>query len=217
MVGGACSSNAGWVSTRAANRSAWAQTSSTSAPSPARPRVLRVTAILRMSGGGWCVGSGRGGREARVGVVVGVEVVGVVVEGGEVVGVGDGEEAGGDRLPAEFVQVEGDGVGGFQSGESVAVPVAEEEAPAVGGVDVEAGAVGGAAVGDLGERVDEAGVGGAGGGDDEVGAGDLGEGFVECGGVEGAGGCGDGDGFGQAGQPGGAGYGVVGVGAVEES
>ena len=55
--------------------------------------------------------------EAGFGVVVGVEVVGVVGEGGEVAGVADGEEAGGDGLPAEFVQVEGDGVGAVQAGE----------------------------------------------------------------------------------------------------
>ncbi len=140
----------------------------------------------------------------------------MVVERGEVVGVLDGEEAGGDGLPAEFVEVEGDGVGRFQAGEFRPVPVAEEQSSAVGGVDVQAGAVGGAAAGDLGERVDGAGVGGAGGGDDEVGAGDPGEGFVQGGGVEGAGRCGNGDGVGQAEEPGGAGYGVVGVGAVDD-
>ena len=102
--------------------------------------------------------------QAGFGVVVGVEVVGVLGEGGEVVGVADGEEAGGDGLPAEFVQVEGDGVGGVEAGEAVAVAVAEEEASAVGGVDVQSGAVGGAEGGDLGEGVDEAGVGGACGG-----------------------------------------------------
>ncbi len=54
--------------------------------------------------------------EACFGVVVGVEVVGVVGECGEVAGVLDGEEACGDGLPAEFVQVEGDGVGVFEAG-----------------------------------------------------------------------------------------------------
>lgn len=106
--------------------------------------------------------------ESGLGVVVGVEVVGVVVECVQVVGVAYGEEAGGGGLPAEFVQVEGDGVGAFDAVESVAVACAEQQSSAVGGVDVEAGAVGGAQVGDVGERVDEAGVGGArGGGYDE--------------------------------------------------
>lgn len=98
---------------------------------------------------------------ACFGVVVGVEVVGPVGERGEVGGVAYGEESGGDGLPAEFVQVEGDGVGVGESVEFGAVPVAEEEASAVGGVDVEACAVGGAEVGDVGQRVDESGVGGA--------------------------------------------------------
>lgn len=66
--------------------------------------------------------------QAGFGVVVGVEVVGVLVECGEVVGVFDGEEACGDGLPAEFVQVEGDGVGGVEADEFGAVAVAEEEA-----------------------------------------------------------------------------------------
>lgn len=66
--------------------------------------------------------------EARFGVVVGVEVVGAVAQGVEVVGVLDGEEACGDGLPAEFVQVEGDGVGAVESVEFAAVVVAEEEA-----------------------------------------------------------------------------------------
>ena len=143
--------------------------------------------------------------EPGVGVVVGVEVVGVLFEGGEVVGVVDVEEAGGDGLPAEFVQVEGDGVGVLEAGEVVAVAVAEQEGAAVGRVDVEAGVMGCAQAGDVGEGVDEAGVGGAGGGGDEVGAGVGGEGFLERGGVEGAGGGGEGDGFGQAEEPGGAG------------
>lgn len=66
--------------------------------------------------------------EARFGVVVGVEVVGAVFQCGEVAFVADGEEARGDGLPAEFVQVEGDGVGAVESVEQAAVPVAEEEA-----------------------------------------------------------------------------------------
>lgn len=139
-----------------------------------------------------------------------------MVEGAQVVGVGDREESGGDGLPAELVQVQGDGVGGLQSREPGAVPLAEQEARAVGGVDVEAGAVGGAAVGDLGQRVDEPGVGGARGGGDEVRAGDLGEGLVQGGGVEGAGGGGDDDGLGQAEQPGGAGQRVVGARPVDQ-
>lgn len=53
--------------------------------------------------------------EAGVGVVVGVEVGGVVVEGVEVVVVGDGEDACGCGLPAEFVQVEGDAVGAVEA------------------------------------------------------------------------------------------------------
>ncbi len=69
-------------------------------------------------------------------------------EGGEGGGVGDGQEAGRDRLPAEFVQVEGDGVGAGEAGEGGLVGVAEEQRPAVGGVDVEAGAV---VVGEVGE------------------------------------------------------------------
>lgn len=81
---------------------------------------------------------------------------------------------------------------------------------------MKAGAVGLAQVGDLGQRVDEAGVGGAGGGGDEQGARQLGEGFAEGGGVHRAGGGGDDDGVGQAEEPGGAGQGVVGVGAVDE-
>lgn len=140
----------------------------------------------------------------------------MVVEGGEVLGVADGEESGGDGLPAEFVQVEGEGVGGVEAGESVAVAVAEEEAAAVGGVDVEAGAVGGGEGGDGGEGVDESGVGGAGGGGDDEGAGQGVEGVGEGGGVEGAGGGGDDHGFGEAEEPGGAGQGVMGVGAADE-
>lgn len=66
--------------------------------------------------------------EARFGVVVGVEVVGVVAEWGEVVPVAYGEESCGDGLPAEFVQVEGDGVGAGEAAEFGAVAVAEEEA-----------------------------------------------------------------------------------------
>lgn len=53
------------------------------------------------------------------------------------------------------------------------------------------------------------------GGDDEQGAVEFGEGFVERGEVEGAGGGGDGDGFGEAEEPGGAGDAVVGVGAAD--
>src|SRR5690606_8177898 len=140
----------------------------------------------------------------------------VVPQGPEVLGVADGQQAGRDGLPAEFVQVEGDGVGGVQSGERGPVAVAEEQRPAVGGVDVEAGAVGGAAGGDLGQRVDQAGVGGAGGGGDQVGARHVGQGVVEGGGVEGAGGSGDLDGVGQAEEPGGTGQRVVGAGRVDE-
>jgi hypothetical protein len=154
--------------------------------------------------------------QSGLGVVVGVEVVGVLPQGGEIVGVPDGEEAGGDRLPAEFVQVEGDGVGGVEAGEHVPVPVAEEEASAVGGVHVEPGAVGGAAGGDVVQRVDVSGVGGAGGGGDEQRSGQAGEGLVERVGVERAAGGGYGDGFGQPEQPGGAGQRVVGVGPVHE-
>src|SRR5690606_26324447 len=95
--------------------------------------------------------------EAGFGVVVGVEVGGVVVEGGEVVAFGYGEEAGGCGLPAEFVQVEGDAVGAVEAVEEGAVGGAEEEGSAVGGVDVEFGAVGGAEVGDGVEGVDLAG------------------------------------------------------------
>lgn len=57
--------------------------------------------------------------QSGFGVVVGVEVVGALSQGGEVVGVANGEEACGDGLPAEFVQVEGDGVGGVEAGEPV--------------------------------------------------------------------------------------------------
>lgn len=66
--------------------------------------------------------------ESCFGVVVGVEVVGAVLQYGEVVGVAYGEESCGDGLPAEFVQVEGDGVGAVESVELGAVVVAEEEA-----------------------------------------------------------------------------------------
>ncbi|GAA3107411.1 hypothetical protein GCM10020254_61640 [Streptomyces goshikiensis] len=59
--------------------------------------------------------------EAGFGVVGGVEVVGLVGEGGEQGGVGYGDQACGDGLPAEFVQVEGDGVGAVQALELVAV------------------------------------------------------------------------------------------------
>ncbi|CAM5690200.1 hypothetical protein SFUMM280S_05058 [Streptomyces fumanus] len=97
------------------------------------------------------------------------------------------------------------------------MPGAEQQAAAVGRVDVQPGAVGGAAGGDLGQRVDEAGVGGAGGGGDEVGAGGVAQGVVEGVGVEAAGRGGDGDGVGQAVEPGGAGQRVVGVGAVHEA
>lgn len=149
--------------------------------------------------------------EAGFGVVVGVEVVGVVVQGCEVAGVLDGEDSGGDRLPAEFVQVEGDGVGGCQSGELGAVALAEQEGAAVRRVDVESCAVGSAECGDVGEGVDESGVGGARGGCYEDRAGECGEGLIEGGGIEGAGGRGYDDGGGQAEQPGGAGQRVVGV------
>lgn len=85
------------------------------------------------------------------------------------------------------------------------MPVAEEEASAVGGVDVQPGAVGRAVGGDLGQRVDESGVGGAGGGGDEQRAAQAGEGRVERVGVEGSARGGYDDGFGQSEQPGGAG------------
>lgn len=106
-------------------------------------------------------------------------------EGGQLGRVGDGEESGCDGLPAEFVQVEGDGLGAFQAGELVAVAVAEQEGAAVGGVHVEFGVVGGAQLGDGGQRVDGAGVGGTGGGDDQEGLVVAGEGGVECGEVDG--------------------------------
>lgn len=136
--------------------------------------------------------------EAGFGVVVGVEVGGLVVEWGEVVAVGDGEDACGCGLPAEFVEVEGDAVGAVEAVDLVAVGGAEEEGPAVGGVDVEFRAVGGAEVGDGGEWVDLAGVGGAGGGGDEEGlVAVVGEGLVECGEVHDAVGGGDGEGVGR--------------------
>lgn len=52
-----------------------------------------------------------------------------MVEGVEVVVVGDGEDAGGRGLPAEFVQVEGDAVGAVEAVEEGAVGGAEEEGP----------------------------------------------------------------------------------------
>lgn len=142
---------------------------------------------------------------ACFGVVVGVEVVGLVVEGVEGGGSGYGEEPGGDGLPAEFVEVEGDGVGAFDAVELVSVGFAEEEGAAVCGVDVEFGAVAVAEVGDFGEGVDESCVGGACGGGDEDGSAagaesggvSDGEGFVEGGEVDGSGGCGDGEGWGR--------------------
>lgn len=75
--------------------------------------------------------------------------------------------------------------------------------------------MGGAEVGDVGERVDAAGVGGAGGGGDQEWAWAPGEGFPQCGEVHDAGGGGDDDGFGQAEEPGGAGDAVVGVGGAD--
>ncbi len=117
--------------------------------------------------------------ETGLGVVVGVEVVGGVAEDGEVGGVAYGEESGGGRLPAEFVQVDGDGTGPVEAVEEPAVGRAEEDGASVGGVDVEFGAVGRGDVGELRERVDEALVGGSGGGDDEDGAGEGGQGRVE--------------------------------------
>lgn len=137
-------------------------------------------------------------------------------EGGQQGGVGDGEEACGDGLPAEFVQVDGEGVGAAEACDAGAVAGAEGEEASVRGVDVEVGAVLLAQVGDGFERVDEAGVGGAGGGGDEDGAGGGGEGFGEAGGVEGAGGGGETGGGGQAEEPGGAGDRVVGAGSVED-
>lgn len=119
-------------------------------------------------------------------------------------------------MPAEFVEVEGDGGGAVEAGELGAAGGAEEEPGAVGGVDVEAGAVVFADVGDLREGVDEARVGGSGGGGDEFGSGQVGEGFVERCGVEGPGGGGHGDRVGEAEEPGGAGQGVVGACAGDE-
>lgn len=119
-------------------------------------------------------------------------------------------------MPAEFVEVEGDGGGAVEPGELCAAGGAEQEPGAVGRVDVEAGTVVFADVGDLREGVDEARVGRSGGGGDEFGSGQVGEGFVERRGVEGAGGRGHGDGVGQAEEPGSAGQGVVGVGAGDE-
>lgn len=135
--------------------------------------------------------------EACVGVVACVEVGGLVVECVEVVVVGDGEDAGGCGLPAEFVQVEGDAVGAVEAVDEVAVGGAEEEWAAVGGVDVEFGAVGFGEVGDGVEGVDVAGVGGAGGGCDEEGALVSGEGGFEGREVHGAGGGGDDEGVGR--------------------
>lgn len=123
--------------------------------------------------------------EAGLGVVVGVEVVGALVEGGEVVLVAYGEESCGYGLPAEFVQVEGDGVGGVDAGELVSVPGAEEETAAICRVDVQAGAVSCAQVRDLGQRVDLSGVCGACGGSDEEGALEGAEGGLQVCGVEG--------------------------------
>ncbi len=62
--------------------------------------------------------------------------------------------------------VEGDRVGPVDAVEQWGEPVGEERAAAVGGVDVEPGAVPGGEVGDVVQRVDGSGVGGAGGGDD---------------------------------------------------
>lgn len=138
-----------------------------------------------------------------------------MVEYVEVGAVGDGEDACGCGLPAEFVQVEGDAVGAVEAVDLASVGGAEEEGLAVGGVDVEFGAVGGAEVGDVGEGVDLAGVGGACGGGDEQGAVEFGEGFVECGEVHDACGGGDDDGCGKAEEPGGAGDAVVGVGGAD--
>lgn len=138
------------------------------------------------------------------------------MEGLEVVVVGDGEDACGGGLPAEFVEVEGDAVGAVEAVEFGAVGGAEEEGAAVGGVDVEFGSVGGAEVGDVVEGVDLAGVGGAcGGGDEEALVVVSGEGFFECGEVHDAGGGGDGEGFGEAEEPGGAVDAVVGVGGAD--
>ena len=64
------------------------------------------------------------------------------------------------------MQVEGDGVGGLQALEALVGLGAEQQAAAVGRVDVEPGAVTHRELGDRGQRVDGPEVGGPGGGDD---------------------------------------------------
>ncbi|WDT91234.1 hypothetical protein H0E86_07745 [Streptomyces sp. SCSIO-PteL053] len=85
----------------------------------------------------------------------------------------------------------------------------------VGGVDVEFGVVGGAEVGDGVEGVDLAVSVVPAVAMTRRGGVEFGEGVVQGGEVEGAGGGGYDDGFGEAEEPGGAGDAVVGVGAAD--
>jgi hypothetical protein len=96
----------------------------------------------------------------------GVEIVGVVGGRGQVRSLAHHQGAGGDRLEAGLVVVDGHGVGALDAVQQVAPGAGEQQASAVGGVDVEPGAVRAGGVGDRGERVDGAPVGGAGGRDD---------------------------------------------------
>ena len=134
--------SAGRASTARPNSSAVRTQCSTSSLSPRRPSARKVTAIFRASGRR-VVRNGAAEQvgEPGLGVVVGVEVVGAQGQRGEQGGVRDGEHSGGDRLPAEFVQVERYGDGPVEPREPGRQALAEQQGPAVRRVDVELGAV----------------------------------------------------------------------------
>nr|BFF16837.1 hypothetical protein GCM10025730_03580 [Promicromonospora thailandica] len=95
-----------------------------------------------------------------------VEVVGVPGDGRQVGTLAHDQRAGGHGLEERLVEVDGDAAGSLDAGQQVAARGADQEAAAVGGVDVQPRADGVAQVGHGAERVDAAAVGGAGGRDD---------------------------------------------------
>lgn len=111
------------------------------AESPASERPERDRHLQGVGAPGGADRAAQQVREPCLGVVVGVEVVGAQRQRREHPGVRDGEHSGGNRLPAEFVQVERYGSGVLQAREERGEPLAEQQRTTVGGIDVESGRV----------------------------------------------------------------------------
>ena len=121
------------------------------------PELERIEAARRLEGLVHLVGLAAAG---------GVEVVGVPGGGREVDGHADEDGARRDGLEEALVEVDGHGAGALDAVEQVAAGGGDEQAAAVGGIDVQPHVGVLADVGDRRERVDAAAVGGAGGRDD---------------------------------------------------